>query len=70
MYTYIFAEDITYGQGDIHLPLGWGDIPFDKIFSSGAFNKNIFFNFELSQRYKKYYSLNIEKAKKLISLVK
>ena len=70
MYTYIFAEDITYGQGDIHLPLGWGDIPFDKIFSSGAFNKDIFFNFELSQRYKKYYSQNVEKAKKLISLVK
>ena len=70
MYTYIFAEDITYGQGDIHLPLGWGDIPFDEIFSSCALKKDIFFNFELSRRYEKYYSQNVEKAKKLISLVK
>ena len=69
MYTYIFAEDITYGQGDIHLPLGWGNIPFDEIFSACAFKKDIFFNFELSRRYEKYYSQNVKKAKKLISLV-
>jgi len=70
METYIFPEDITYGQGDIHLPLGWGDIPFEKIFSSLNLKKDIFFNFELTHRYKKYYSQNIEKAKKLISLIK
>ena len=70
MDTYIFPEDITYGQGDIHLPLGWGDIPFDKIFSTLSLKKDIFFNFELTHRYKKYYSQNIEKAKKLISLMK
>ena len=70
MYTYIFAEDITYGQGDIHLPLGWGNIPFNEIFSACAFKKDIFFNFELSRRYEKYYSQNVKKAKKLISLVK
>ena len=70
MYTYIFPEDITYGQGDIHLPLGWGDIPFKKIFSTLKLKKDIFFNFELTHRYKKYYSQNVEKAKKLISLIK
>jgi len=70
METYIFPEDITYGQGDIHLPLGWGDIPFEKIFSSLNLKKDIFFNFELTHRYKKYYSQNIEKAKKLIALIK
>ncbi len=70
MDTYIFPEDITYGQGDIHLPLGWGDIPFEKIFSTLNLKKDIFFNFELTQRYKKYYSQNIEKAKELISLMK
>ena len=70
MDTYIFPEDITYGQGDIHLPLGWGSIPFEKIFSSLKIKKDIFFNFELTHRYKKYYSQNIKKAKKLISLIK
>jgi len=70
MDTYIFPEDITYGQGDIHLPLGWGNIPFEKIFSTLKLKKDIFFNFELTHRYKKYYSQNVEKAKKLISLIK
>ena len=70
MYTYIFPEDITYGQGDIHLPLGWGDIPFEKIFSSLNIKKDIFFNFELTHRYKKYYSQNVKIAKKLIALIK
>ena len=70
MYTYIFPEDITYGQGDIHLPLGWGNIPFEKIFSTLKLKKDILFNFELTHRYKKYYSQNVEKAKKLISLIK
>jgi sugar phosphate isomerase/epimerase len=69
MDTYIFPEDITYGQGDIHLPLGWGDIPFEIIFSTLNIKKDIFFNFELTHRYKKYYSQNIKKAKKLITLI-
>ena len=69
METYIFPEDITYGQGDIHLPLGWGNLPFDKIFSSLDLSKDIYFNFELGLRYEKYYQKNIESAKQLISKI-
>ena len=43
---------------------------FVNIFSTLSLKKDIFFNFELTHRYKKYYSQNIEKAKKLISLMK
>jgi len=70
MDTYMHSEDVTYGQGDIHLPLGWGDIPFDKIFSTFSFSSDIFLNFELSERYKRYYQSSYESAKKLISLMK
>ena len=70
MDTYMHSEDVTYGQGDIHLPLGWGNIPFEKIFSKFSFSPDIFLNFELSDRYKRYYQSSYETAKKLILLMK
>lgn len=70
MYTYMHSEDVTYGQGDIHLPLGWGNIPFEKIFSKFSFSPDIFLNFELADRYKRYYQSSYEAAKKLILLMK
>tara|TARA_B100001123_G_C15300694_1_gene1020918 strand:- start:501 stop:1397 length:897 start_codon:yes stop_codon:yes gene_type:complete len=70
IWTYIEAENTSYGQGDLHLPLGWGDIPFEKIFSEIKFPENLNLNFELPARYIKYFIENIEKAKKLIELQK
>ncbi len=65
-WTYISAEDTSYGQGDIHLPLGWGDIPFEKIFQEVSFPENINLNFELPLRYEKYYKESIDIARKLL----
>ena len=70
MYTYMHSEDVTYGQGDIHLPLGWGDIPFEKIFTNLKFSSDTFLNFELSNRYKKYFQQSYDYAKNLISIMK
>jgi sugar phosphate isomerase/epimerase len=28
---YRFAEQIAYGMGDLHLPMGWGDLPWDDV---------------------------------------
>ena len=50
----------------LHLPLGWGDIPFDKIFDEVQFPENINLNFELPFRYEKYYKENIVKARQLL----
>ena len=36
IWAYIPAEYTSYGQGDLHLPLGWGDIPFNEIFNMSA----------------------------------
>ena len=41
MYTYNESEDLSYGFGDLHLPLGWGDIPFDKIFEEVKFPEKV-----------------------------
>ena len=66
IWTHIEAENTSYGQGDLHLPLGWGDIPFDKIFDEVQFPENINLNFELPFRYEKYYKENIVKARQLL----
>ena len=70
MNTHIHSEDVTYGQGDIHLPLGWGSIPFEKIFSTFSFSPNIFLNFELSRRYQRYFKNSFDIANNLIQLMK
>ena len=70
MNTHIHSEDVTYGQGDIHLPLGWGSIPFEKIFSTFSFSPNIFLNFELSKRYQEYFKSSFDTANNLIKLMK
>ena len=66
IWTYIEAESTSYGQGDLHLPLGWVDIPFDKIFDEVKFPNKINLNFELPWRYKKYYKESITKARFLL----
>ena len=68
IWTYNSAEDTSYGQGDLHLPLGWGDIPFEKIFTEIQFPENLNLNFELPKRYLKYFNENIKEARRLIEL--
>ncbi len=68
IWAYIPAEYTSYGEGDLHLPIGWGDIPFEKIFKESKFPKNYNINFELPERYIKYFIENISKAKELIKL--
>ena len=66
MWTFMPAEDTSYGQGDLHLPLGWGDIPFEKIFTEIQFPEKLNLNFELPERYLKYFNENIKEAKRLL----
>ena len=70
IWTYIDSEKTSYGQGDLHLPLGWGDIPFEKIFTEIKFPEKLNLNFELPERYLKYFIDNINQARKFIDLQK
>ena len=67
--TYIEAEATSYGFGDLHLPLGWGDIPFAKVFENLQFPENINLNFELSSRYEKYWQQNIIEARQILEKI-
>lgn len=45
------GERVAYGHGDLHLPVGWGDIPWDRLMSECTFPEGAVFNIELKPRY-------------------
>lgn len=49
---YESSEATALGQGDLHLPLGWGDIPFADIFAEFEFLPETMLILELPRRYR------------------
>lgn len=45
------GERLAYGHGDLHLPVGWGDIPWGKLMETCVFPHGVVFNIELQSRY-------------------
>jgi sugar phosphate isomerase/epimerase len=45
------GERLAYGHGDLHLPVGWGDIPWNRIIEECEFPEGVLFNIELKPRY-------------------
>lgn len=50
--TYSRGERLAYGLGDLHLPLGWGAVPWDAIMAECRFADGVVFNIELEARYR------------------
>jgi sugar phosphate isomerase/epimerase len=51
IWMYTEGERLAYGHGDLHLPVGWGDIPWQALMSECTFPSGVVFNIELNQRY-------------------
>ncbi len=60
------GERLAYGHGDLHLPLGWGDIPWPALMQQCEFAPGVIFNIELMQRYW-YAAADCVKANKVIA---
>lgn len=45
------SEQMALGLGDLHLPPGWGSLPFDEIARTCAFPRQALFNLELNPRH-------------------
>ena len=45
------GERLAFGHGDLHLPVGWGDIPWDDLMQACTFPLGAVFNIELKERY-------------------
>jgi sugar phosphate isomerase/epimerase len=51
IYMFTEGEKLAYGHGDLHLPVGWGDIPWDALMKECRFAHGAVFNIELQHRY-------------------
>jgi sugar phosphate isomerase/epimerase len=45
------AEQIAYGMGDLHLPMGWGDLPWDTVLPELSFRPGTVMIVELPKRH-------------------
>ncbi|MBL8584230.1 MAG: TIM barrel protein [Rhizobiaceae bacterium] len=51
IWVYSEGERLAFGHGDLHLPVGWGDIPWATLMAECVFAPGVLFNIELNQRY-------------------
>ena len=50
-WTFSRSERLAYGLGDLHLPIGWGSIPWAAIMEDFTFQPDVIFNLELPVPY-------------------
>lgn len=61
-------ENTAMGIGDLHMPLGWGDIDWDDIFGELEFLPGTVLMMEIGARYRSEQPESLERARNLIPL--
>jgi sugar phosphate isomerase/epimerase len=51
IWTFTVGEKLAFGHGDLHLPVGWGNLPWDALMRECTFPEDVVFNIELQERY-------------------
>jgi sugar phosphate isomerase/epimerase len=65
---YAAGERIAFGDGDIHLPFGWGDIPFERLLPGLPFKDGTVLIVELPERYWAELPAVAETARRFVEL--
>jgi sugar phosphate isomerase/epimerase len=66
---YAPSEELAFGLGDLHLPLGWGDIPWDDMLPRLAVRDDTVFMIELPPQFAEEAPQVAVEARRLIGLV-
>jgi len=61
-------ENTALGIGDLHMPLGWGDIEWDRIFSDLTFLPDTVLMMEIGDRYRREQPASLARARELIGV--
>lgn len=61
-------ENTAMGIGDLHMPLGWGDIDWDRIFSELTFLPETVLMMEVGERYRAEQPESLRRARELAGL--
>lgn len=68
--TYTRSETYALGLGDLHMPLGWGDIPWEDIFTELDFLPDTVLNMEIEgRRFAAEQPESLARARRLAALV-
>ncbi|MBW8321069.1 MAG: TIM barrel protein [Rhizobium sp.] len=65
---YHLQENTAMGIGDLHMPLGWGDIDWEDIFGELDFLPGTVMMMEIGARYRAEQPESLERARKLMAL--
>ncbi len=65
---YHVQENTALGIGDLHMPLGWGDIAWDRIFSDLTFLPDTVLMMEIGDRYRREQPESLKRARELLAL--
>ncbi len=63
---YHVQENTALGIGDLHMPLGWGDIAWDRIFSDLTFLPGTVLMMEIGERYRREQPESLARARELM----
>ena len=63
-------EAMGFGTGDLHLPLGWGNLPFDRLLSLGEFPAATIFNVELNKHLWHGLDVTVAEGRRLARLAR
>ncbi len=61
-------EATALGLGDLHMPLGWGDIDWEDIFAELTFLPDTVLMMEIGRRYRAEQRASLERARRLMAL--
>jgi len=67
--SYSRTEALAFGLGDLHLPLGWGDFPWQQMLPKLTFRPGTVWNFELPPPYFDEAAACMGEAERLIALI-
>lgn len=68
-YQGFHPQELTaMGLGDLHMPLGWGDIAWEEIFSELTFLPGTVLMMEIGMRYRNEQPASLERARRLIEI--
>lgn len=65
---YSWSEDMAFGTGDLHLPPGWGDIPWHTIMPELPLRPGSVLNVELAARFRPEFPAVAETMRRLVAL--
>lgn len=62
------SENVAFGMGDLHLPIGWGDLPFERLLPGLPVREGTVMTVELPGRYWSELDAVASSARRLVEL--